>query len=173
MVINAMQNAEGITCSGAVEAAGHPSLGQDAGVVAGMGELKVRIVADLMAIIQKGAVVIDFTAAEASLKNMEIAAQHHKPMVVGSTGFSSQQMEKVKKLTMEFPCVLAPNMSVGVNLMFQIVEQIARILGQDYDCEIIEAHHRMKKGTERHSPAFGGGACTRPGKKMGGGKRLR
>jgi 4-hydroxy-tetrahydrodipicolinate reductase len=145
MVINAIQNAGDITCTGAVEAAGHPSLGQDAGVVAGLGELKVRIGDDLKAVIQKGDVVIDFTAAEASLKNMEIAAELHKPMVVGSTGFSTQQLEKVKKLTTEFPCVFAPNMSVGVNLMFRIVEQVAKILGDDYDCEIIEAHHRMKK----------------------------
>jgi 4-hydroxy-tetrahydrodipicolinate reductase len=145
MIINAIQNAEGITCIGAVEAAGHPSLGQDAGVVAGLGELKVRIEDDLKSVIQKGAVVIDFTAAEASLKNMEIAAQHHKSMVVGSTGFSAQQMERVKQLAKEFPCVLAPNMSVGVNLMFRIVEQVSRVLGNDYDCEIIEAHHRMKK----------------------------
>lgn len=144
-VLNAIQNAEGITCIGAVEAADHPSLGQDAGVVAGLGEFKVRIGTDLNSVIKKGDVVIDFTAAEASLKNMEIAAELHKPMVVGSTGFSSTQMEKVKKLTKEFPCVLAPNMSVGVNLMFRIVEAMARTLGDDYDCEIIEAHHRMKK----------------------------
>jgi 4-hydroxy-tetrahydrodipicolinate reductase len=110
-----------------------------------VGELKVQIEAELKAVIKKGEVVIDFTAAEASLKNMEIAAQHHKPMVVGSTGFSAQQMEKVKQLTKEFPCVLAPNMSVGVNLMFKIVEEVARVLGGDYDCEIVEAHHRMKK----------------------------
>jgi 4-hydroxy-tetrahydrodipicolinate reductase len=145
MVINAIQSAEGITCVGAVEAAGHPSIGQDAGVVAGLGELGVRIEADLKAAMAKGAVVIDFTAAEASLKNMEIAAQLREPMVVGSTGFSSQQMEQVRELTETFPCVLAPNMSIGVNLMFQIVEQVARILGANYDCEIIEAHHRMKK----------------------------
>ena len=145
MVLHAIQNAEGIRCTGAVEAAGNPSLGQDAGAVAGLGELKVRIEDDLKSVIQKGAVVIDFTAAEASLKNMEIAAQLHKPMVVGSTGFSPQQMEKVKQLVKGFPCVLAPNMSVGVNLMFKVVEQVAKVLGQDYDCEIIEAHHRMKK----------------------------
>jgi 4-hydroxy-tetrahydrodipicolinate reductase len=145
MLINAIQNTEGITCTGAVEAAGHPSLGRDAGVVAGLGELTVRIEADLKSVMAKGAVVIDFTAAEASLKNMEIAARHHKSMVVGSTGFSAQQMEKVKRLTTEFPCVLAPNMSIGVNLMFQIVEQVSSVLGNDYDCEIVEAHHRMKK----------------------------
>jgi 4-hydroxy-tetrahydrodipicolinate reductase len=145
MIVNAIQGAEGITCAGAVEAAGNPVVGKDAGAVAGLGELGVRIEDALSAVIKKGEVVIDFTTADASLKNMEIAAQLHKPMVVGSTGFSTQQMDKVGKLTKDFPCVLAPNMSVGVNLMFKIVEQVARALGQDYDVEIIEAHHRMKK----------------------------
>jgi 4-hydroxy-tetrahydrodipicolinate reductase len=145
MVINAIRNSDGIQCTGAVEVPSNSAVGKDAGVVAGLGELKVRIEADLQSVIKKGDVVIDFTAAEASLKNMEMAAQHHKAMVVGSTGFSAQQMEKVKQLVKEFPCVLAPNMSVGVNLMFKIVEEMARILGDDYDCEIVEAHHRMKK----------------------------
>jgi 4-hydroxy-tetrahydrodipicolinate reductase len=145
MIVNAIQNAEGITCTGAIEIPGHPSQGQDLGVVAGVGELGVQIEADLKSVIQQGAVVIDFTSAEASLGNMEVAAQHHKPMVVGSTGFSPEQLEQVKKLTKGFPCCLAPNMSVGVNLMFKVVEEMAKTLGSDYDCEIVEAHHRMKK----------------------------
>jgi 4-hydroxy-tetrahydrodipicolinate reductase len=145
MIVNAIQNSEGITCTGAVEVPGHPSVGGDAGLVAGAGELGVTIEDNLQSVIQKADVIIDFTAAEASLGNMEVAAQHHKPMVVGSTGFSPEQLEKVRKLTKEFPCCLAPNMSVGVNLMFKIVEEMARTLGDAYDCEIVEAHHRMKK----------------------------
>jgi 4-hydroxy-tetrahydrodipicolinate reductase len=145
MIVNAIQNAEGITCAGAVEAPSHPAVGSDAGTVAGLDELGVKIVDNLKSVIQQGAVVIDFTTAKASLKNMEIAAQHHMPMVVGSTGFSPEQLEQARKLAKEFPCCLAPNMSVGVNLMFKMVEEIARTLGDDYDVEIIEAHHRMKK----------------------------
>jgi 4-hydroxy-tetrahydrodipicolinate reductase len=154
MIINAIQNSEGIQCTGTVEAPGNPAVGKDAGIVAGLGELKVPIDDDLKSVIRKGEVAIDFTSAEVSVRNMEIAAQDHKAMVVGSTGFSAQQMVKVKQLTKEFPCVLAPNMSVGVNLMFRIVEEVARVLGGDYDCEIVEAHHRMKKdapsGTALH-----------------------
>jgi 4-hydroxy-tetrahydrodipicolinate reductase len=145
MIINAIQNAEGIQCAGAVEATGNPAVGKDAGAVAGLAELGVRIEDTLSTVIKKGEVVIDFTTANTSLPNMEIAASLHKPMVVGSTGFSTQQMDKVRVLTKEFPCVLAPNMSVGVNLMFKVVEEVAKILGPNYDCEIIEAHHRMKK----------------------------
>jgi 4-hydroxy-tetrahydrodipicolinate reductase len=145
MIVNAIQNSDGITCTGAIEIPGHPSQGEDVGVLAGAGDLGVTIEDNLKSVIEKGDVVIDFTAAEASLGNMEIAAQHHTPMVVGSTGFSPEQLEQVKKLTKEFPCCLAPNMSVGVNLMYKIVEEMAQILGQDYDVEIVEAHHRMKK----------------------------
>ena len=145
MIVNAIQNAEGITCTVALETSGHPSQGQDVGVLAGAGELGVKVETDITSVIQKGDVVIDFTSAKASLGNMEIAAQHHKPMVVGSTGFSSQQLETVRKLTKDFPCCLAPNMSVGVNLMYKVVEEMAQILGKDYDCEIVEAHHRTKK----------------------------
>jgi len=145
MIVRAIQDTEGIACRGAVEATGHPSLGRDVGVVAGLGELGVRVEDDLAAIIPRGDVIIDFTSAEASVRNMEVAAQHHKSMVVGSTGFSPEQMEAVRKLAKEIPCVLSPNMSTGVNLMFKVVEEIARILGHDYDVEIIEAHHRLKK----------------------------
>ncbi|UCC65874.1 MAG: 4-hydroxy-tetrahydrodipicolinate reductase [Deltaproteobacteria bacterium] len=145
MVVNAIQNSDGISCRGAVEAVGHPSLGRDAGVVAGLGELGVRIQDDLKSVIQQGDVIVDFTSAEASLGNIEVAAGYHKPMVVGSTGFSAKQMDDVRRLTKEMPCVISPNMSVGVNLLFRIVEEIARVLGQDYDVEIVEAHHRMKK----------------------------
>jgi 4-hydroxy-tetrahydrodipicolinate reductase len=87
MIVNAIQNSDGITCAGAIEIPGHPSQGQDVGVLAGVGELGVTIEDNLKSAIQKGDVIIDFTAAEASLGNMEIAAQHHKPMVVGSTDF--------------------------------------------------------------------------------------
>jgi 4-hydroxy-tetrahydrodipicolinate reductase len=145
MIVNAIQNSDGITCTGAIEITGHPAQGQDVGVLAGVGELGVAIEDNLESIIKKGAVVIDFTAAEASLGNMEVAAQHHKPMVVGSTGFSLEQLDEVRKLTKEFPCCLAPNMSVGVNLMYKVVEEMAQILGKDYDVEIVEAHHRLKK----------------------------
>ncbi len=145
MVVNAIQGSEGITCRGAVEASGHPSVGQDVGVGVGVGELGVRIEDDLSTVIQQGDVIIDFTSAEASLSAMEVAAQHRKPMVVGSTGFSPEQREAARKLTREFPCVLSPNMSVGVNLMFKIVGEIAQVLGKDYDVEIVEAHHRLKK----------------------------
>jgi 4-hydroxy-tetrahydrodipicolinate reductase len=145
MIINAIQHSEEITCRGAVEIHGHPSLGRDVGEVIGLGTLGAEIGDDLRSIIQNGDVIIDFTSAEASVGNIKIAAQYHKPVVVGSTGFSPAQFEEIHGLSKEIPCVLSPNMSVGINLMFGIVEKIAQVLGQDYDSEIIEVHHRLKK----------------------------
>lgn len=145
MVIGAIQKTGGIVCHGAIEVPGHHSIGQDAGLIAGVGEIGVMIVADLELVIKQGDVLIDFTSANASLRHMEIASRHKKPMVVGSTGISAQQMEMVRKLTEDFPCVLAPNMSVGVNLIFKLVEEVTKVLGEGYDCEVVEVHHRMKK----------------------------
>ena len=92
-----------------------------------------------------GDVIIDFTNAESSLKNLQVAAEKGKSAVIGSTGFSADQMEEVKALTRKIPVVLSPNMSVGVNVLFKAVADLARILGDDFDVEVIEAHHRMKK----------------------------
>jgi 4-hydroxy-tetrahydrodipicolinate reductase len=144
-VIHTIHEAEGIEVSGAVERQDHPSLGQDIGSVVGLGEMKVPLEGDIRKVIGDGEVVIEFTNAEVSLGNLEVASERGVPMVIGSTGFTPQQMEKVARLTERAPCVLSPNMSAGVNLMFKVVGEIARILGDDYDVEILEAHHRFKK----------------------------
>ena len=144
-VIHTIHEADGIEVSGAVERPDHPSLGQDIGSMVGLGEMKVLLEGDIRKVIGDGGVVIEFTNAEVSLGNLEVASERGVPMVIGSTGFTPQQMEKVARLTERAPCVLSPNMSVGVNLMFKVVGEIARILGDDYDVEILEAHHRFKK----------------------------
>ena len=141
----AIHETSNVHLAGAVERKDHPSLGRDAGVVAGMEERGVPIVGDLRETISSGDVIIDFTNAEVALKNLQVAAQNGKCAVVGSTGFSADQMEEVKALTRKIPCVLSPNMSVGVNVMYKVVADLARILGDDFDVEVIEAHHRMKK----------------------------
>jgi 4-hydroxy-tetrahydrodipicolinate reductase len=79
------------------------------------------------------------------LKDLRLAAEHGKGAVIGSTGFSASQIQEVQVLTQKIPCVLSPNMSVGVNVMFKAVGDLAKILGEDYDVEVLEAHHRMKK----------------------------
>ena len=137
------QNPE-TTLTGAFEHPEHPSVGQDAGVVAGVGELGVKI-SDSVRAAGREDVLIDFTAPEASLENIRAAAARGAAMVIGTTGIAGAMLKEVTSLAKKIRCVLAPNMSVGVNVMFKIAGEMARILGNDYDMEILEVHHRLKK----------------------------
>lgn len=130
---------------GAVEAKNNPKIGMDAGVVAGIGELGVKIVDDLEKVINDVDIAVNFTNPEATLEHLKIVRKHRKSMVIGTTGFSNEQISIIQEASKETPLVVSPNMSVGVNLLFKVLQDVARILGDDYDVEIIEAHHRMKK----------------------------
>jgi 4-hydroxy-tetrahydrodipicolinate reductase len=129
----------------AVEAQGHPAVGKDLGEVLGLGRTGVVVGDDLRAVIDKGDVIIDFTFHEASLRNLEAAAKAVRPIVIGTTGFTAGELQEAKRFAEQTPCVIAPNMSVGVNVMFKVLENVATILGDDYDVEIVEAHHNLKK----------------------------
>lgn len=144
-IINIINNTPGIELSGALERKGHPALNKDAGIFSGIGSIGVSISSGLVETIGGADVVIDFTTAEASMENLKAASKAGKGMVIGSTGFTSSQMEEVKGLCKDVPCVLSPNMSVGVNVMLKVLHDTARILGDEYDVEIVEAHHRLKK----------------------------
>ncbi len=144
-IIHTIHEAEGIEVSGAVERPDHPFLNRDVGEVVGLGEIGVLLEGDIEGVIEAGQVVIDFTNPEVSLRSLEVASGGGVAMVIGSTGFTPQQTDKVARLAKKTPCVLSPNMSVGVNLMFKLVGEIARILRDEYDVEIVEAHHRFKK----------------------------
>lgn len=136
---------EGIQLAGAVESAGHPMLGTDAGEHLGLGKIGVSITADLAAVIGKADVVIDFSHHTAVAGHLKIAAGSGKAAVIGTTGLTDEERSAVKKLAGEIPVVLAPNMSVGVNVLFKVLADVSRILGDDYDVEIVEAHHNQKK----------------------------
>jgi len=144
-IVHTILQTSGIGLAGAVERDGHPAVGQDVGDLAGEGSVGVVVGSDLSRVVDKAEVILDFTAPEVSLKSLEIGAEHHRAIVIGTTGFSPDQMERVRDLGPRTRCVMAPNMSVGVNVMFKIVEEMARVLGKDYDVEVIEAHHRFKK----------------------------
>ncbi|HTP66089.1 MAG TPA: 4-hydroxy-tetrahydrodipicolinate reductase [Geobacteraceae bacterium] len=144
-VIAAVQETDGVELSGALERIGHPLLGQDAGIVAGCGALGVNITDNLNEVVKGCDVLIDFTAPKVSLKNLEVCGLFSKAIVIGSTGFTAEEKALAKELAMDIPVVLAPNMSVGVNVCFKVLADIARILGDDFDVEIVEAHHRLKK----------------------------
>ncbi len=144
-VVRTIHETSGIEVAGAVERPGHPLLNRDVGEVLGLGEIGVSLGGDIERVIEAGEVVIDFTNPEVSLRSLEVASVIGVAMVIGSTGFSPTQLERVSHLAEKTRCVLSPNMSVGVNLMFKLVGEIARILGEEYDVEILEAHHRFKK----------------------------
>ena len=144
-IIHMIHQTEGITLTGAFEHPQHPNIGDDAGVTAGVGKLDVKIASSLQDIIDQGDVIIDFTAPEGTLNNLTSAVADDKAMIIGTTGITGPMLSKLQELGKNIRCVFAPNMSVGVNVMFKIVEQMAKILGNDYDMELLEVHHRLKK----------------------------
>jgi 4-hydroxy-tetrahydrodipicolinate reductase len=144
-IISLIDPLKDVKVCGAVEQPGHALVGRDAGEVLGLGKMGVTITDDLESCLEKGDVVIDFTHHEASLRHLETAAKKNRAIVIGSTGFTAEEIKKVAKLAKKTRCVLAPNMSVGVNVLFKVLDDVARILGDDYDVEIVEAHHHLKK----------------------------
>ncbi len=90
-------------------------------------------------------VIIDFTFPSVSMQTARFAGRHSKAAVIGTTAFSSEEKEEMQRLSKTFPCVCAPNMSIGVNLLFKLAGDVTRLLKDNYDCEIIEMHHRFKK----------------------------
>lgn len=146
-IINVLSTSEGIRLGGAVERKGHALVGQDscgpAGIPAG-GVLTV-ISDDLAAALKTGDVLIDFTFPDTSLEHLKACADLGKPIVIGSTGFTKEHLGEVNKYVQKIPCVLSPNMSVGVNVCFKVLADIAKTLGNEFDVEIVETHHRMKK----------------------------
>ncbi len=130
---------------GAVEHEEHRGIGLDSGELIGIGKLGILLSHDLNAIKEKTDVIIEFSNPEASIKHLKTASQKGIAMVIGTTGFSGAQIEEIKTHASKIPCVFAPNMSVGVNLLLKVLKDIAAVLGDDYDVEVIEAHHRLKK----------------------------
>lgn len=135
----------GCELSGALERPGHDCVGQDAGLVAGCGPLGVMISDDLNAVVAGCDVLIDFTTPKVSLKNLEVCGLKRKAIVIGSTGFTLEERTLAAELAKDIPAVLAPNMSVGVNVCFKVLKDVAKTLGNDFDVEIVELHHNKKK----------------------------
>jgi 4-hydroxy-tetrahydrodipicolinate reductase len=134
-----------LTLAGAIEGKGHSAVGNDAGETAGCGRTGILITDDLSSLLDRGEVVVDFSAPEATLHHLRTVALRKRAMVIGTTGFSVSQLEELKSLAGQVPCVLSPNMSVGVNLICKVISEMAKTLGDEYDIEVIEAHHRLKK----------------------------
>jgi 4-hydroxy-tetrahydrodipicolinate reductase len=144
-IVRALLADGGFALAGATERAGYPS-GQDAGSAAGLPSIGVQVTTDFPATIGQGAqVVVDFTSFESSVAHAEACAARGVALVIGSTGFTPEARAKVAAAAKKIPVVLAPNMSVGVNVLFALVSEAARILGDAYDVEIVEMHHKRKK----------------------------
>ncbi len=128
---------------GAVEARGVAAIGSDAGAVAGVGPLGVTISADYAALARPDTVTLDFTVASAALEHLEAAAEAGAAIVLGTTGLTPEMAARARELAPRTRTVIAPNMSVGVNVLMKIVAEAARIL-PDFDAEVLEIHHRTK-----------------------------
>lgn len=145
-ILRALRATEGFAVVGAVERHGYAGP-RDAGEAAGLPALGIPVGDGLAATLDavKPQVVVDFTSAAASAGHAEICATRGVALVIGSTGFELPEKARVQAAAARIPVVLSPNMSVGVNVMFALVEQAARVLGDAYDVEIVEMHHGKKK----------------------------
>ena len=123
---------------------GSSLIGADAGELVSLGQLGVPLSSDLQAVVEDFDVLIDFTLPEVMLKNLEICRQSGKAMVIGTTGLSPAQKQLLAEAGKDIPIVFAANFSVGVNLSLKLLDMAARVMGEDADIEIIEAHHRHK-----------------------------
>ena len=144
-IITLVTEAEGLEVAGAVEMAGHAKLGEDAGYIAGCGNLAIAITDSLEQALADADVLIDFTWPEVTLANAEVCARLGKAMVVGTTGLNQEQRDVITRVAKTTPVVFAPNMSVGVNVCFKALKDIAKTLGDGFDVEIVELHHSKKK----------------------------
>jgi 4-hydroxy-tetrahydrodipicolinate reductase len=143
MLVEAVLGATDMRLAGALDVAGSPALGQDAGAFAGR-VTGVVVTSDLRAGLGGVDVLIDFTRPEGTLAHLAACRELGVRMVIGTTGFTTAGRADIEAAAGQLAIVLAPNMSVGVNVMFKLVEQAARALGEGYDLEVIEAHHKHK-----------------------------
>lgn len=135
----------GLFLAGATEHPDCPVLGADAGLNAGAKQISVSITGDLKRSLEKRkGVIIDFSSVESTLENIKRAVDYSVPMVIGTTGFQQEQLDWIRAASQKIPMVFTPNMSVGMNVTFKLVEQAAQVLKDDFDIEIFEVHHRNK-----------------------------
>lgn len=140
-----IKDSASLTLVGAIEGKGHQALGEDAGETAGGGKIGVSITDDLPSLLDRGEVVIDFSSPEATMDHLRTVARQRRAMVIGTTGLGAVELDELQSLARQVPCVFSPNMSVGVNLIYKVIGEMAKILGDEFDIEVIEAHHRLKK----------------------------
>ncbi|MFC0323158.1 4-hydroxy-tetrahydrodipicolinate reductase [Gallibacterium melopsittaci] len=143
-LIQAVSKTEGVTLTAAFERSGSSLLGSDAGELAGVGHNGIEITDNLSAKIEQFDLLIDFTRPEGTLNHLALCVAHNKKMVIGTTGFDDQGKQAIQQAAEKIGIVFASNYSVGVNLVFKLLEKAAKVMGDYCDIEIIEAHHCHK-----------------------------
>ena len=144
-LISAVTESTDMKLSTATARAGSSLLGVDAGELAGVGKLDVTVVSSDELAHQQFDVLIDFSQPELSLENLRVCAEMNAAVVLGTTGFNQQQREQINHFAQRIPIVFSANMSVGVNVAHKLLAMAAQAMADDYDIEILEAHHRFKK----------------------------
>ncbi len=165
LLVAEVASAEGAQLAGGVDPA--PALGgTDLGELAGIGRLGLAVSRDTEALFDASDVVVDFTIPTATAAHAALAAEHRKALVVGTTGVGAEGKAALEEAARVTPILWAPNMSLGVNLLIGLVEQVARSLGPDFDIEILEMHHRMKIDAPSGT-ALGLGEAAARGRRVG------
>ncbi|MCT8533888.1 4-hydroxy-tetrahydrodipicolinate reductase [Glaesserella parasuis] len=143
-LVQAVNNAEGVELGAVFERKGSSLVGADAGELAGIGHLGVTVTDDLASQVNHFDLLIDFTRPEGTLEHITFCVAHNKKMVIGTTGFDDAGKQAIKSASEKISIVFASNYSVGVNLVFKLLEKAAKVMGDYCDIEVIEAHHRHK-----------------------------
>ncbi|ADU64807.1 4-hydroxy-tetrahydrodipicolinate reductase [Desulfurispirillum indicum] len=144
-ILNLVEKSDHCQLAAAIDAPTSPYLGKDSGEIAGFGTNGIVITDDLEAALSEADVVIDFTHADATAGNAPRLAKIGIPLVIGTTGLSAEGQAAINAAAQHIPIVFAPNMSTGVNVTLKLLEMAATIFGDDYDVEVVEAHHNRKK----------------------------
>lgn len=144
-IVSCIDDTDGVALCCGTEAPGNPALGRDVGELAGIGKKNIALHDDPAEMMRTCDAVIDFSTPESSLRTLKEAVAQKKAVVFGTTGLSEGEKDQIREAAKSIRCVFAPNMSIGVNVLFKVVQDVARILGDAYDVEIVETHHKFKK----------------------------
>lgn len=143
-LIRLISDSKDLKLVAAIERPGHLRIGEDIGVISGInsGGVGVRLSSKLD---KKADVVIDFSTPSATMNILKWCLEYKSTLLIGTTGLSNQQINRIRSASKKIACLISPNMSLGANMMFKVAPEIAAILGSNYDIEIVETHHRFKK----------------------------
>lgn len=144
MLIQVIAQTPAARLVGAIEAPGNPTLGRDAGEIAGLAGLGVKITDDYAALARPDTATLDFTNAEAAIEHLRVAVQAKSAIVIGSTGYNEAQLAELDRLAPQTRSVISSNMSVGIAVLQKIMSAAAQALGDGFDPEIVEMHHKLK-----------------------------